>query len=109
MGDEDGDYLGQLLLLSLVSFGRRGENGDCQVWVFVRYFRLGRTIFVTSSIGILPVGREMKNVFVTLIGILYGRREENGDRSQGLVRYFHWYPVVTGERTLSLPSLVSFG
>ena len=51
----------------------------------------------------------MKNVFVTLIGILYGRREENGDRSQGLVRYFHWYPVVTGERTLSLPSLVSFG
>ena len=51
----------------------------------------------------------MKNVFVTLIGILYGRREENGDRGQGLVRYFHWYPVVTGERILLLPSLVSFG
>ena len=67
------------MLLSLVSFGRRGENDDCQVWMFVRYFQFGRTIFVTSSIGILPVGREMKNVFVTLIGVLYGGREENGD------------------------------
>ena len=51
----------------------------------------------------------MKNVFVTLIGILCGGREENGDRGQSLVCYFHWYPVVTGERTYSFPSLVSFG
>ena len=70
-----------MLLLSLVSFGRGGENGDCQVWIFVCYFRLGITIYVTSSIGILPVGREMKNVFVTLIGILYGEKKENGDCS----------------------------
>ena len=70
------DCLGQLLLLSLVSFGRRGENGDCQVWVvFVTSICIlcsdrGENYFVTSSIGILLVGREMKNVVVTLIGIL---------------------------------------
>ena len=51
----------------------------------------------------------MKNVFVTLIGILCGGREENGDRGQSLVCYFRWCPVVTGERTYSLPSLVSSG
>ena len=65
----------------------------------------GRTIFVTSSIGILLVGREMKNMVVTLIGILYGGREENSD-------YLGWWLlfslvsfVVTGERTILLSSI----
>ena len=51
----------------------------------------------------------MKNVFVTLIGILCGGREENGDRGQSLVCYFHWCPVVTVERTYLVPSSVSSG
>ena len=69
-----------------VLHGGRGENDNCQVWVFIFDTSIcilcgdrGKNYFVMSSIGILLVRREMKNVFVTLIGILHGEMEENGD------------------------------
>ena len=65
-----------------VLHGGRGENCNCQVWVlFVTSICIlrcdrGKNYFVTSSIGILLVGRKMKNMVVTLIGILHGVRGE---------------------------------